>query len=119
MYVRMTIPFSLSVIYSHYLSSYVFGGEGVLISDSDGSVYVLSLPSFRWIRLTQDLTPRIKSKCHLLGKHTMLVVGGVVPREGAPFDPLPSDCEQGTFRKRARPFRSAESHVDDALRSRG
>ncbi|KAL2222385.1 kelch repeat protein [Thermoascus aurantiacus ATCC 26904] len=71
-------------------SIYVFGGEGVSISDSDGSVYVLSLPSFRWIRLTQGLTPRIKSKCHLLGKHTMLVVGGVgrFANGLALFDPL-------------------------------
>ncbi|MCJ1257136.1 hypothetical protein MMC24_004961 [Lignoscripta atroalba] len=73
--------------------SYVFGGWGNSLSGADGSVYVLSVPSFRWIRVTQDTTPRIKSTCHLLGKHTMLVYGGTTPTETSQFDPPASLCD--------------------------
>lgn len=46
---------------------------------SDGNVYVLSIPSFRWIRVTEDNDQRQRHQCHLLGGHTMLVVGGIQP----------------------------------------
>ena len=60
-------------------SIYVFGGWGNSFGGSDGNVYVLSIPSFRWIRVNEDSNRRWRHSCNLLGKHTMLVVGGVQP----------------------------------------
>lgn len=61
------------------ISSYVFGGWAGTTASSDGFVYVLSLPSFRWIRVTEDRDLRQRHNCHLMGAHTMLVVGGIKP----------------------------------------
>ncbi|KAL8839080.1 MAG: hypothetical protein Q9170_001862 [Blastenia crenularia] len=61
-------------------SIYVFGGSGSDNSkDNDGNVYVLSLPSFMWIRVTQDSDQRFRHRCHLMGKNHFLVVGGLRP----------------------------------------
>ncbi|KAL8929941.1 MAG: hypothetical protein Q9208_001085 [Pyrenodesmia sp. 3 TL-2023] len=61
-------------------SIYVFGGWGPLASsNNDGHVFVLTIPSFKWIRVTSDETYRYRHKCHLMGKNHMLVVGGVKP----------------------------------------
>ena len=61
-------------------SIYVFGGWGATNAQkNDGNVYVLSLPSFTWIRVTEDFDQRSRHKCHLMGKHHMLVVGGIRP----------------------------------------
>ncbi|KAL8736918.1 MAG: hypothetical protein Q9181_002214 [Wetmoreana brouardii] len=58
-------------------SIYVFGGWGSRDADvNDGNVYVLSIPSFTWIRVTLDTDLRWKHKCHLMGNNHMLVVGG-------------------------------------------
>lgn len=58
-------------------SIYVFGGWGNSFGGSDGNVYVLSIPSFRWIRVNEDSNRRSRHSCNLLGNHTMLVVGGI------------------------------------------
>ena len=60
-------------------SIYVFGGWGNSLGGSDGNVYVLSIPSFRWIRVNEDSNRRSRHSCNLLGNHTMLVVGGIQP----------------------------------------
>ena len=60
-------------------SIYVFGGWGNTAGGSDGNVYVLSIPSFRWIRVNQDSGLRVRHHCGLIGNHTMLVVGGIKP----------------------------------------
>ena len=60
-------------------SIYVFGGWGNSFGGSDGNVYVLSIPSFQWIRVNEDSNRRSRHSCNLLGKHTMIVVGGVQP----------------------------------------
>ena len=60
-------------------SIYVFGGWGNSFGGSDGNVYVLSIPSFRWIRVNEDSNRRSRHSCNLLGNHTMLVVGGIQP----------------------------------------
>ncbi|RHZ49631.1 hypothetical protein CDV55_101944 [Aspergillus turcosus] len=78
-------------------SIYVFGGMGTTVGNSDGDVYVLSLPSFQWIRVHEGNNVRIKHKCQLLGKHTMLVVGGTVPTDHAEYDPEPVNCDSGAF----------------------
>ncbi|KAL8998001.1 MAG: hypothetical protein Q9169_002841 [Polycauliona sp. 2 TL-2023] len=57
-------------------SVYVFGGWG-RGQNNDGNVYVLSIPSFTWIRVTLDTDQRSHHQCHLMGKHHMLVVGGI------------------------------------------
>ncbi|KAI9751479.1 MAG: hypothetical protein M4579_006051 [Chaenotheca gracillima] len=74
-------------------SIYMFGGWGDYVSQSDGSVYVLSIPSFRWIRLNQDKTPRVKNKCLLMGQRTMLVVGGTQPTDISQFQPAAAQCD--------------------------
>ncbi len=69
-------------------SIYVFGGWGNSYGGSDGNVYVLSIPSFRWIRVNENGDRRSRHSCNLLGNHTMLVVGGVQPigEEVMPWD---------------------------------
>ena len=58
-------------------SIYVFGGWGNSAGVSDGNVYVLSIPSFRWIRVNEDSSVRSRHQCALASKSTMLVVGGI------------------------------------------
>ena len=70
-------------------SIYVFGGWGNSYGGSDGDVYVLSIPSFRWIRVNQDSNRRVRNHCGLIGNHTMLVVGGIQPNGE---DPQPTDA---------------------------
>ncbi|KAL9595979.1 MAG: hypothetical protein Q9219_006102 [cf. Caloplaca sp. 3 TL-2023] len=56
-------------------SIYVFGGledRGEL----DDQLYILSLPSFIWIRVPQGGGWRSGHKCHVMGSNHMLVVGG-------------------------------------------
>jgi hypothetical protein len=67
------------------------------ISRSDGSVYVLVLPSFKWIRVTHDLVPRIKLKCGLMGLHTLLTIGGTIPADNNEYEPSPANCDSGRF----------------------
>lgn len=78
-------------------SIYVFGGMLNSTATSDGDVYVLSLPSFRWIRVVDGNDLRIEHKCQLAGKHTMLVIGGLIPYGSQEFKPKPSNCDSGTF----------------------
>lgn len=65
-------------------------------SDGDGDVYVLSIPSFRWIRAKGGHSLRVKHKCQVMG-HYMLVVGGTVPTDDSEYEPDPGSCDQGTF----------------------
>lgn len=73
-------------------SIYVFGGWANTPGASDGYVYVLSLPSFRWIRVNEDSSLRARHQCALIGKNTMLVVGGNHPNQQ--LQPIgPSGCD--------------------------
>lgn len=76
--------------------SYVFGGWGGNSRNSDGNVYVLSIPSFRWIRVTNDNDQRQRHQCHLLGRHTMLVVGGIQPGDDNNQPGDVSGCDTST-----------------------
>ncbi|KAL8761220.1 MAG: hypothetical protein Q9184_002652 [Pyrenodesmia sp. 2 TL-2023] len=78
-------------------SLYVFGGWGSLAANGRGDdVYVLSIPSFRWIRVTSDGTQRYRHRCHLMGKNHMLVVGGIKPiSTGGPGLAAPIDLAEG------------------------
>ncbi|KAL8849616.1 MAG: hypothetical protein Q9221_005383 [Calogaya cf. arnoldii] len=68
-------------------SIYVFGGWGsTSTGQNDGNVYVLSMSSFTWIRVTLDTDQRSLHKCHLMGNHHMLVVGGTKP-DGQNYQP--------------------------------
>ncbi|KAL8708961.1 MAG: hypothetical protein Q9225_007527 [Loekoesia sp. 1 TL-2023] len=61
-------------------SIYVFGGWGQRdVIKNDNFIYVLSIPSFTWIRVTLDADQRFRHKCHLMGNNHMLVVGGIRP----------------------------------------
>lgn len=70
-------------------------GNGTAVSD--GNVYVLSLPSFQWVRVHEGADIRIKHKCQLAGKHTMLMIGGTVPRDRREYEPIEVNCDTDTF----------------------
>jgi len=74
-------------------SIYMFGGHGTDINHSDGNVYVLSVPSFRWIRVTTDTQRRVFHQCHVMGKHTMVVVGGIQPSSDAVQPGTQAGCD--------------------------
>ena len=74
-------------------SIYVFGGWGNSFGGSDGNVYVLSIPSFRWIRVNQDSNRRFRHHCGLVGNHTMLVVGGIQPNGEDSQPPDSTGCD--------------------------
>ncbi|RAL03140.1 uncharacterized protein BO80DRAFT_491913 [Aspergillus ibericus CBS 121593] len=78
-------------------SIYDFGGMGATTANSDGDVYVLSLPSFRWIRVNEGSSIREKHTCNLLGNHTMIVVGGTIPTDSSEYEPKPVNCDSGQF----------------------
>ncbi|KAI9884597.1 MAG: hypothetical protein M1823_003617 [Watsoniomyces obsoletus] len=77
-------------------SIYLFGGWGGSESNSDGNVYVLSIPSFRWIKVAEAGTLRNKHTCHVVGKHTMLVVGGVRPTNRRVWGDSPDTCDDSS-----------------------
>ncbi|KAL8946020.1 MAG: hypothetical protein Q9222_007527 [Ikaeria aurantiellina] len=63
-------------------SIYVYGGWGQTnVRENDGNVYVLSIPSFTWIRVTNDTDQRSRHQCHLMGSNHMVVVGGKQPAD--------------------------------------
>ncbi|PWY87422.1 kelch repeat protein [Aspergillus heteromorphus CBS 117.55] len=78
-------------------SIYMFGGMGETTAKSDGDVYVLSLPSFIWIRVNEGSSVREKHTCNILGKHTMVVVGGTIPTDSSEYEPEPANCDSGAF----------------------
>ncbi|KAE8394155.1 kelch repeat protein [Aspergillus alliaceus] len=78
-------------------SIYIFGGMAPTTDESDGNIYVLSIPSFRWIRVYDDNTVRIKHKCLLAQKSTMLVIGGIIPVTNREYDPLAQNCDSAAF----------------------
>ncbi|KAE8155133.1 hypothetical protein BDV25DRAFT_135177 [Aspergillus avenaceus] len=78
-------------------SIYMFGGIGPTMGVSDGNVYVLSVPSFRWIRVFDDNTVRSKHKCQLARKHTMIVIGGIVPVDNDEYVPRLQNCDGAMF----------------------
>ncbi|KAI4218187.1 MAG: hypothetical protein L6R36_009085 [Xanthoria steineri] len=94
-------------------SIYVFGGWGSPVTQrTDGNVYVLSIPSFTWIRVTLDTDPRNGHKCHLMGTHHMLVVGGCLPTgfNGRP-DRGVEDCDTGPKFSQGLGIFSLNSHT--------
>ncbi|KAJ5975630.1 hypothetical protein N7481_009337 [Penicillium waksmanii] len=55
-------------------SIYLYGGKGEeAVYDQ---TYVLSIPSFIWIKLMEGASPRYAHSCHVVGKSQMLTVGG-------------------------------------------
>lgn len=74
-------------------SIYVFGGWGNSFGESDGNVYVLSIPSFQWIRVNEESNQRSRHHCSLIGNNTMLVVGGITPSYNNPRPYDPSGCD--------------------------
>ena len=75
-------------------SIYVYGGWGATNTQkNDGNVYVLSIPSFKWIRVTTDTDQRSRHQCHLTGKSQMIVVGGTRPVNDNIQPDGPSGCD--------------------------
>ena len=66
---------------SHNIYIYAGWNEEVLAQD----VYVLSLPSFHWIRVSSGLQPRIDHKCAKVQEHYLISYRGTV-LGGAPCD---------------------------------
>ncbi|MCJ1470714.1 hypothetical protein MMC07_009361 [Pseudocyphellaria aurata] len=56
---------------------YLYGGRGANETFFD-DMYVLSLPSFTWIKLYEGTSPRFAHTCHQVGVRTLLTVGGIV-----------------------------------------
>ena len=76
-------------------SIYVYAGWGGTFEGSDGDVYVLTLPSFRWIRVNNENHQRSRHHCSLIGNNTMLVVGGIAPFNNFPIPTwTPSGCDK-------------------------
>lgn len=76
---------------------YVYGGVNNDTSTSNPNIYVLSLPSFRWVKLDGEESLRIKHKCQLAGDHQMIVVGGTVPTKSSEYDSTQANCDSGQF----------------------
>ncbi|RMZ37923.1 kelch repeat protein [Aspergillus flavus] len=89
--------YSIDFFNANRYCNYVFGGMANTTALSDGNVYVLSVPSFRWIRVTDDNSIRIKHKCVRPQNNTMIVVGGNTPVTNREYDPLPQNCDSATF----------------------
>ena len=92
-------------------SIYVFGGWGNSFGGSDGNVYVLSIPSFRWIRVNEESSRRSRHSCDLLGNHTMLVVGGVQPIGEQVMPPDATGCDTSPMFAQGLGIFSLNSHT--------
>ena len=92
-------------------SIYVFGGWGNSFGGSDGSVYVLSIPSFRWVRVNEDSNRRSRHSCNLLGNHTMLVVGGIQPIGEQVLPPDVTGCDKSPMYAQGLGIFSLNNHT--------
>lgn len=94
---QLPSPSTTSTSCLTFLHRYIFGGMSTTTKASDGNVYILSIPSFRWIRATEDTNIRIKHQCLLAQNHTMLVIGGITPETKSELVPEISNCHGATF----------------------
>jgi len=53
---------------------YIYGGRNY--TDDMDDIYVLSIPSFTWVRIYEGSSPRWGHTCHLVGNSQMITVGG-------------------------------------------
>lgn len=66
---------------------YVFGGAPIDEGTGFSDVYVLSVPSFRWIKYAEpEITPRHSCTCDVVGRSQMIVTGG--------FSPENDECDE-------------------------
>lgn len=89
------IDFCLTLVSSDDGSShniYMYGGRGMNGTTNEfyDEIWVLSLPSFTWIRIYQGSSPRYGHTCHRVGTRTMLTVGGA---ENSKLNQAPCDWE--------------------------
>ena len=75
---------------SHNL--YMYGGRGLNGSKPVfyDEIWVLSLPSFTWIKIYSGTSPRYGHSCHRVGERTLITVGGA---ENTNYTNLPCDWE--------------------------
>lgn len=95
--IQPTVTFSMLIDTAVMYSAEWQTRQRCQMAMSDGNVYVLSVPSFRWIRVTDDNSIRIKHKCVRPQNNTMIVVGGNTPVTNREYDPLPQNCDSATF----------------------
>jgi hypothetical protein len=53
---------------------YLYGGRGA--NDLYDQIYVLSIPSFTWMKVAEGKSPRYGHTCHVVGQKQMVTVGG-------------------------------------------
>ncbi|KAF4253989.1 hypothetical protein CNMCM8812_003815 [Aspergillus fumigatus] len=53
---------------------YMYGGKGA--NELYDEIYVLSIPSFTWTKISEGKSPRYGHTCHLVANRQMLTVGG-------------------------------------------
>jgi len=65
----------------------MYGGRGAGNVFFD-QVYVLSIPTFTWIKLYEGTSPRFAHTCHLVANRQMVTVGGITnnPLGSGPCD---------------------------------
>lgn len=78
--------------FAHILS-YLYGGAGFGANATGfDDVYILSLPSFTWIKWWENSSPRPHNmlSCNVIDGAQMLIVGGSFPNDQSQCDSLPS-----------------------------
>jgi hypothetical protein len=55
---------------------YMYGGKGA--NELYDEIYVLSIPSFTWTKISEGKAPRYGHTCHLVANRQMLTVGGAL-----------------------------------------
>ena len=73
------IQFCSAVVPAQDNSSYsivIYGGNSVLTGQMFGDTWVLSLPSFQWIKVEDTGEKRFTQTCHIVKKSKLLVIGG-------------------------------------------
>ncbi|PKX93981.1 putative cell wall anchored protein [Aspergillus novofumigatus IBT 16806] len=55
---------------------YMYGGKGA--NELYDQIYVLSIPSFTWTKISEGKSPRYGHTCHLVADRQMLTVGGAL-----------------------------------------
>jgi Tfp pilus assembly protein PilV len=54
----------------------MYGGKGA--NELYDEIYVLSIPSFTWTKISEGKAPRYGHTCHLVANRQMLTVGGAL-----------------------------------------
>ncbi|KAF2405298.1 hypothetical protein EJ06DRAFT_19966 [Trichodelitschia bisporula] len=64
---------------------YLYGGRDPTIPKLYDDMYVLSLPSFTWVKIYSGESPRFAHTCHLVSNRILLTVGGTANANATAF----------------------------------